>query len=99
MFSYPAACDLDEELLEVVTMVTVTCDGERTRKPRPYDRARCALVYSREHDTFEQLAAGFDIGTAAWRYVHHTIGHLARFAPSPPDGTSRTRGSRHAWAP
>ncbi|MCZ0996586.1 hypothetical protein O1L44_31225 [Streptomyces noursei] len=31
MFSYPAACDLEEELLELVTMVIVACDGERTQ--------------------------------------------------------------------
>ncbi|MET8453941.1 transposase family protein [Streptomyces sp. NPDC005209] len=83
MFSYPAACDLDEELLELVTMVIVACDRDRPCKLRPYDRARCALVYLRKHDTFEQLAAGFGIGvTMAWRYVNDTIGYLAVFAPS-----------------
>ncbi|GAU71599.1 transposase, partial [Streptomyces sp. NBRC 110611] len=44
MFSYPAACDVEEELLELVTMVIVACDGDRSCKLRPYDRARCALV-------------------------------------------------------
>ncbi|GAU71638.1 transposase [Streptomyces sp. NBRC 110611] len=83
MFSYPAACDVEEELLELVTMVIVACDGDRSCKLRPYDRARCALVSLRKHDTFEQLAAGLAIGMAtAWRYVNHTIGQLARFAPS-----------------
>jgi hypothetical protein len=83
VFSYPAACDLEEELLELVTMVIVTCDGDRTCKLRPYDRARCTLVYLRKHDTFEQLAAGFAIGVAtAWRYVKDTIGQLAELAPT-----------------
>jgi hypothetical protein len=83
VFSYPAACDADEELLELVTMVIVSCDGDRPCKLRPYDRARCTLVYLRKHDTFEQLAAGFAIGVAtAWRYVNDTIGQLAAFAPT-----------------
>ncbi|ANZ21621.1 transposase [Streptomyces noursei ATCC 11455] len=83
MFFYPAACDVEEELLELVTMVIVACDGERNCKLRPYDRARCALVYLRKHDTLEQLAAGFGIGVAtAWRYTNDTIECLAKFAPS-----------------
>ncbi|MEU5307111.1 transposase family protein [Streptomyces noursei] len=83
MFSYPAACDVDEELLELVTMAIVGCNGERPCKLCPYDRARCTLVYLRKHDTFEQLAAGFAIGVAtAWRYVNDTIGQLTVFAPT-----------------
>ncbi|MFI1301500.1 transposase family protein [Streptomyces noursei] len=63
-------------------MVIVTCDGGRVCRLRPYDRARCALVYLRKHDTLEQLAADFAIGAAtAWRYVNDTIGCLAAFAP------------------
>ncbi|MEU9480406.1 transposase family protein [Streptomyces sp. NPDC048191] len=83
MFSYPAACDLDEDLLELVTMVIVACHGGRACKLRPYDRARCTLVYLRKHDTLEQIAGGFAIGVAtAWRYVNDPIGQLAEFAPS-----------------
>nr|WP_258528193.1 transposase family protein [Streptomyces sp. NBRC 110611] len=83
MFSYPAACDLDEDLLELVTMVLVAAEDDRSCRLRPVDRARCTLVHLCKHDTLEQLAAGFAIGTAtAWRYVNHTIGQLARFAPS-----------------
>ncbi|WP_372412302.1 transposase family protein [Streptomyces luteireticuli] len=83
MFLYPAACDLDEELLELVTMVIVARNGDRTCKLRPYDQARCTLVYLRKHDTFEQLAAGFAISVAtAWRYVNDTIGQLADLAPT-----------------
>ncbi|MFD5514227.1 transposase family protein [Streptomyces sp. NPDC127051] len=82
MFSYPAACDADEELLELVTMVISSLEGERPRKLRPYDRARCTLVYLRKHDTLEQIAAGFGIGVAtAWRYVNDTIERLAAYAP------------------
>ncbi|MFI1630532.1 transposase family protein [Streptomyces noursei] len=83
MFFYPAACDLDEDLLQLVTMVLVAVEGDRSCRLRPVDRARCTLVYLRKHDTLEQLAAGFAIGTAtAWRYVNHTIGQLTRFAAS-----------------
>ncbi|WP_372412152.1 transposase family protein [Streptomyces luteireticuli] len=83
MFSYPAGCDVDEELLELVTMVIASCEGDRLCRLRPYDRARCTLVYLRKHDTLEQLAVGFGIGVAtAWRYVNDTIGCLAAFTPS-----------------
>ncbi|WP_331718638.1 transposase family protein (plasmid) [Streptomyces sp. NBC_00289] len=83
MFSYPAGCDVDPELLELVTMVIASCEAGRRCRLRPYDRARCTLVYLRKHDTLEQIAAGFGISTAtAWRYVNHTIGQLAEHAPS-----------------
>ncbi|KPI21065.1 hypothetical protein OV450_7695 [Actinobacteria bacterium OV450] len=83
MFSYPAACDVELELLETVTMVLVAMEGDRACKLGPYDRARCTLVYLRKHDTLEQIAAGFGIGVAAaWRYVNDTIERLAAFAPS-----------------
>jgi hypothetical protein len=37
----------------------------------------------RKHDTLEQVGAGFSvITTIAWRYVNHTIGQLAAFAPT-----------------
>lgn len=83
VFTYPAACDVELELLEMVTMVLVATEGERTCKLGPYDRARCALIYLRKHDTLEQIAAGFRIGAAtAWRYVNDTIERLAELAPS-----------------
>ena len=62
MFTYPAACDVEWELLETVTMVLVAVEGNRACKLGPYDRARCTLVYLRKHDTLEQIAAGFRIG-------------------------------------
>ncbi|ANZ13546.1 Helix-turn-helix of DDE superfamily endonuclease [Streptomyces noursei ATCC 11455] len=83
MFTYPAACDVEWELLEMVMLTLVVLEGERPCKLGSYDRARCTLVYLRKHDTFEQIAAGFGIGVAtAWRYVHDTIERLAVFAPS-----------------
>ena len=83
MFTYPAACDVDEELLEAVTMTIVACEHDRACKLRPHDRARCTLVYLRKHDTLQQIAVGFRIGVAtAWRYINDTIDLLASFAPS-----------------
>ncbi|WP_437438036.1 transposase family protein [Streptomyces olivoreticuli] len=64
-------------------MVISSLEGERSRKLRPYDRARCTLVYLRKRDILQQIAAGFGIGVAtAWRYVNDTIERLAAFAPS-----------------
>ncbi|MZE51817.1 transposase, partial [Streptomyces sp. SID5770] len=74
---------MELELLEMVTMVLIAVEGDRPCKLGPYDRARCALVYLRKHDTLEQIAAGFRIGVAtAWRYVNDTIELLGEFAPS-----------------
>ncbi|MGW2421416.1 helix-turn-helix domain-containing protein [Streptomyces sp. NPDC001709] len=82
-------------------MVIVACDAGRQFRLRPYDRARCTLVYLRKHDTVEQIAAGFGISTATvWRYVNHTIGQLAvhtvfgRGAHQTPRGRLRATG-RH----
>lgn len=47
MSSYPAACDVDEDLLELVAMVLASKESDRACKLRPYGRARCALVYLR----------------------------------------------------
>ncbi|MFF3404340.1 transposase family protein [Streptomyces sp. NPDC002659] len=83
MFTYPAACDAELEVLEMETMVLAAREGHRARKLGPYDRARCALFYLSKHDTLEQIAAGFRIGLAtAWRYVNDTIDLLGVFAPS-----------------
>ncbi|QWA20310.1 helix-turn-helix domain-containing protein [Streptomyces osmaniensis] len=54
------------------------CGAGRQGRLRPYNRARCTLVYLRKRDTLEQLAAGFGMSTMTpWRYVNHTIGQLA----------------------
>jgi hypothetical protein len=83
VFTYPAGCDLDPDILETVTMVIVAREGERNCKLRPLDRARCTLVHLRKNDTFEQLSAGFGISTAtAHRCVTSVTDLLASLAPS-----------------
>jgi hypothetical protein len=56
--THPAALDLPRALVEWMTMLVVTREGDRRCRLRPSQRAMVALMYLREHTNPAKIAAG-----------------------------------------
>jgi len=85
MLFYRAALPLSRQTLTYVAGIIRrhrASTGSVWRKLNPGRQALLVLVYLRKGETFADLAAGFEVGTAtAWRYVNETVAMLAARAP------------------
>ena len=76
----------------------LTAIGSPWRKLNSGKQALLVLVYLRKGETFAEIAAGFDVGTAtAWRYVNETVALLAARAPKLRKAVRDAKKAGHAY--
>jgi hypothetical protein len=72
--------------------------GSGWRKLNPGQQALLVLAYLRKGDTYAELAAGFEVGTAtAWRYIQETVALLAARAPKLRHAVRQAKKAGHAY--
>lgn len=85
MLFYRAALPLSSRTLTYVAGIIrrhLAAIGSRWRKLNTSKQALLVLVYLRKGETFAEIAAGVEVGTAtAWRYANETVALLAARAP------------------
>lgn len=82
MVVHPAALGLPHALVEWVTMLIVTREGDRCCKLRPPPRAMVAPAYLREHTALAKIAAGYGISeSTAHAYTSAVVDLHAERAP------------------
>ena len=85
MLFYSAALPLSRQTLDYTAGIIRRhrrLIGSPWRKLNARQQALLVLAYLRKGETFAEIAAGFEVGTAmAWRYVNETVELLAARAP------------------
>ena len=101
MLFYRAALPLSSRTLTFVASVIRrhrASTGSSWRKLNPGKQALLVLVYLRKGETFTEIAAGFEVGTAtAWRYVNETVALLAARAPKLRKAVREAKKAGHAY--
>jgi hypothetical protein len=101
MLFYRAALPLSSRTLTFVSGVIRrhrAAIGSPWRKLNPGRQALLVLVHLRKGETFTELAAGCDVGTAtAWRYVNETVSLLAARAPELRKAVRDAQKAGHAY--
>ena len=101
MLFYRAALPLSSRTLNYVAGIIRRhrkAIGSLWRKLNPGQEALLVLAYLRKGETFDDLAAGFGVGTTtAWRYVNETVELLAARAPKLRRAVRDAKNAGHAY--